>query len=137
MHLLEKLDELGYLSDANGIWNLDESPFKLAELHDVVYSRKGVREVATFAECSDREQVTVLAGGNAAGFMLRPLILFGGVCHVASRITGTDDKCFVGVNNSGTMDYVVWNEYFLKELLSSLSAPKVCLKMMFVFSHTR
>ena len=40
MHLLEKLDELGYLSDANGVWNLNESPFKLTELYDVSFTER-------------------------------------------------------------------------------------------------
>ena len=102
--LLQQLDDLGYLRDSNGIWNFDESSFKPAELNKAVFSRKGVRDVTTYTKGSDREQVSVLAGGNAAGRMLKPLVLFSGVCHLASRIVGTENECYVGVNSSGIMD---------------------------------
>ena len=123
--LLQQLEKLGYLSNAEGVWNFDESPFKMAEFHEIVFSRTGVRDVTTFAEGSDREQVSVLAGGNATGRMLRPLILYSGICHVASRIIGTQDNCYVKVNTSGVMDCKVWNEYFTKEVFPALTAEKV------------
>ena len=122
--LLQQLDDLAYLNDSNGIWNFDESLFKLAELNEVVFSRKGARDVTTYAEGSDRQQVSVLAGGNAAGRMLRPLVLFSGVCHLASRIVRTENECYVGVNSSGVMDCNVWNEYFSKEVLPALATSK-------------
>ena len=84
-----------------------------------------MRDATTYAEGSDREQVSVLGGGNAAGYMLRPLVLFSGVCHLASCIVGTENRCYVGVNSSGIMDYNVWKEYFSKDVLPALTAWNV------------
>ncbi|GAU91843.1 hypothetical protein RvY_04022 [Ramazzottius varieornatus] len=36
LSLLQKLSERGFLDDPEGIWNLDESGFRLAELYDRV-----------------------------------------------------------------------------------------------------
>ena len=74
--LLEELDKLGYLRDPDGVWNFDESPFKLTELNEVVFARKGVKNVSISTEGSDREHVTLLGGGNACGRMARPLVLY-------------------------------------------------------------
>ena len=113
------------MGDAEGLWNFDESPFKLAELNEVVIARTGVRNVQIFGNGTDREQFTVLAGGNAAGRMLRPVVLYNGTCHLESRITETRNECYAGVNKSGVMDCKVWNEYMTKEVLPALTAPKV------------
>ena len=67
-------------------------------------------------EGSDREHVTLLGGGNACGQMARPPVLYSGTCHVKSRLLGTENECWVGVNAAGVMDYAVWNEYFEKEV---------------------
>lgn len=49
-----------------------------------VTATKGTKEVTSYMDGSDRDLVTVLACGNAAGVMLRPLILFDGVVHIGS-----------------------------------------------------
>ena len=123
--LLEHLEKAGYLQDASGIWNFDESPFKLAELNETVFARKGVKNVSISTEGTDWEHVTLLAGGNAFGHMLRPPVLYSGSCHLKSRLIGTQDSCWVGVNQTGVMDYAVWNEYMEKEAIPALSVKKV------------
>ena len=97
--LLSHIQEWGYLQDPTGIYNFDESPFKLAELHDVVIAPKGSQTTPIYTEGSDHEQITVLVGGSADGRMCRPLILFSGKCHVESRIIGIGDGCWFVVIN--------------------------------------
>ncbi|XP_055351928.1 uncharacterized protein LOC129598178 [Paramacrobiotus metropolitanus] len=122
--LLSELHIEGWLDDPAAIWNLDESGFSTAEKVDFVFARKGTKNVLSYYDGNDKEVITVLAGGNAAGTILRPLILYDGKMHIASRYRGTQDRCWLGVNHSGVMDTDVFLEYFEKEVLPRLTAPK-------------
>ncbi|GAV03708.1 hypothetical protein RvY_14097 [Ramazzottius varieornatus] len=42
--LLQNLSDEGFLDNPSGIWNLDESGFRLAELYDRIYAERGVNE---------------------------------------------------------------------------------------------
>ncbi|GAU92014.1 hypothetical protein RvY_04164 [Ramazzottius varieornatus] len=106
---IAKLHSLGdrrFLDDPNGIWNLDESGFQLAQIYDKVYAQKGAQEVPAYAKGSetDRENMTLLALGNAAGKMLRALILYKGKMHIESHFADTNDEFFLSTNSSGVMD---------------------------------
>ncbi|GAV01471.1 hypothetical protein RvY_12179 [Ramazzottius varieornatus] len=57
--------------------------------------------------------------GNAAGKMLRPLILYKGKMHIGSHFRDTPDACYVGTNSSGVMDTDVLTEFLEKEFLTS------------------
>ena len=70
-----ELKEEGYLSDPNGIFNLDESGFFLGYDYNVVYARRGSKRILSHPDGDTKERVTVLACENAAGKMLRPFIL--------------------------------------------------------------
>ena len=122
---LASVKKFGYFDDPSGIYNFDETPYKLAELHDVVYARKGTHTVPIYAHGSDREQITVLEGGTAEGRMCRPLILFSGACHVESRIIHSNEECLFAVNPSGTTDRKIWNQYFELEVMPSMTSEKV------------
>ena len=127
--LLDKANSLGYLSNPAGVYNFDESPFKLGELFHVVLAEKGCKTVPIYSSASDREQITVLVGGSADGRMCRPLILFSGTCHVESRIIGSYDECWFAVNKSGTMDPEIWNSYMQQEVIPSMQADQVTFKI--------
>ncbi|GAU87348.1 hypothetical protein RvY_00215 [Ramazzottius varieornatus] len=127
--LLQKLSNDGFLDDPNGIWNLDESGFRLAELYYKVYAERGVKEAVGYLKSSesDRENISLLAMGSAAGKMLRPLILYKGKMHLESHFRETHDACYVGTNSSGVMDTEVLTEFLEKEFLSSITCPKLIL----------
>lgn len=114
------------MDDPKGQFNLDETACHLAEIFDKVYAAKGTSEVESFFDGDEKECITLLACGNAAGHMLRPLILYNGKVHMMSRFEGTGDRCWIGVNASGYMDCEVFTEYVKKELLPSMTARKVC-----------
>lgn len=57
---------VGYLGAAAGLWNLDETAFKLAEAVRSVYAERDSKEVTSFMDGTHREVVTVLVCGNAA-----------------------------------------------------------------------
>ncbi|GAV03707.1 hypothetical protein RvY_14096 [Ramazzottius varieornatus] len=62
--------------------------------------------------------------GNAAGKMLRPLILYKGKMHIESHFRDTRDACYIGTSSSGVMDTDVLTEFLEKEFLSSITCPK-------------
>ncbi|GAV08458.1 hypothetical protein RvY_18142 [Ramazzottius varieornatus] len=105
---------------------LNESGFRLAELYDKVYAERGVKEAVGYLKSSesDRENISLLAMGNAAGKTLRPLILYKGKMHLESHFRETHDACYVGTNSSGVMDTEVLTEFLEKEFLSSITCPK-------------
>ncbi|GAU98096.1 hypothetical protein RvY_09285 [Ramazzottius varieornatus] len=68
--------------------------------------------------------MTLLALGNAAGKMLRPLILYKGKMHVESHFADTNDECFLSTNSSGVMDQFVLHDYLVKEWSTSITTHK-------------
>ena len=129
--ILQGLYDRGFMSNPNGIWNLDESGFQLAEMYDRVYAQKGSREVIAYHKSSesDRDNISLLAVGNAAGRMLRPLILYKGKTHIASHFKDTNNACWLSTNSSGFMDAQVLQEYLEKEFLPALTSPKVTVRL--------
>ncbi|GAV03904.1 hypothetical protein RvY_14269 [Ramazzottius varieornatus] len=124
--LLQEYDDDGYLSNPDGTWNLDESGFKVAEMYDKGYAQKGTPNVTGYVKgsASDRDNMTLLAVGNASGKMLRPLILYSDKLHIESHFDETDDQCFLSTNASGVMDTFVLTDYLEKEWLPSLTCEK-------------
>ena len=75
-------------------------------------------------EYDPKERLTVLVGGNAAGLLLRALILFDGKVQLSSRFEGTEDRCWIGVNPSGWMDNPNFTSYVVSELIPAMTADK-------------
>ena len=96
-------------------------------MYDKVYAQKGTKEVIAYLKTSesDRENISLLAVGNAAGEMLRPLILYKGKTHIASHFKDTNNGCYLSTNSSGFMHAEILQEYLEKELFPSLTAQKV------------
>ena len=123
--LLKELQNDDFLSDPDGIFNFDESPFPTGEPHDKVYAECGVREVDSFATGSNREWITTMFGGFASGRTIRPLILYDGKMHLLSRFDNTEDKVLIAVNTSGVMDNKTLLNYFGREIFPNVKCDKV------------
>ncbi|GAU92628.1 hypothetical protein RvY_04683 [Ramazzottius varieornatus] len=132
---LQSLGDRGSLDDPNGIWNLDESSFQLARIYDKVYAQKGAQEVPAYVKGSetDRENMTLLALGNSARKMLRPLILYKGKMHIESHFADTNDESFLSTNSSGVMNPFVLHDYLEKEWSTSITTHK---NVLFFDGHT-
>jgi hypothetical protein len=81
--------------------------------------------VDSYFDGDPKERLTVLACGNAAGIMLRPLILYDGKVNLVSRLDGTHDQCLIATNASGYMDNVLFTAYIKEELIPRMTAMKV------------
>ena len=71
---------LAALNDANRVFNADESGFPLDQSNGVmkkVFAQRGSKHVR-IRSCGAKEQITVLACGNAAGKFLEPFLIFPG-----------------------------------------------------------
>ncbi|GAV06170.1 hypothetical protein RvY_16197 [Ramazzottius varieornatus] len=133
--LLSEHHAAGYLTEPEGIFNLDESGFILGYKRDRVYTEAGVKQAIAHTEGTTRVQVTVLFCGDATGRMLRPLVLYDGKVQLESMHRGTDDKLYVAVNDSGTMDADVLTDYFRKEVIANMTAQKNIVFMDGHHSH--
>ena len=114
--ILQDLFDRGFLSAPEGIWNLDESGFQLAEMYDKAYAQKGTQEVVAYLKTpeTDRENISLLAVGNAAGRVFRPLVVYKGKTHIASHFKDTNNGCYMSTNSSGFMDAEILQEYLEK-----------------------
>ena len=122
--ILTTLHERGYLDDPRGIFNMDESSFKLGHESTFVFARKGAKQVKSMSEGTTRDQLSVLFCGDATGQMLRPRVLYDGKLHLQSMHDGTEDRIHVAVNESGMMDPFVFKKYFEEGLFLNLSVKK-------------
>ncbi|XP_055330549.1 uncharacterized protein LOC129582943, partial [Paramacrobiotus metropolitanus] len=93
----------------------------------------GVKDVLSYYDGNDRELITVLAGGNAAGEILRPLILFDGKVVLASHFNETNDMCHIGFNSSGIMDNATFASYVREEVIPRMTAEK---NVIFLDGHS-
>lgn len=62
--------------DVSRIYNYDESAFMISSKGEKVLVRKGEKIAYNLGKNDDKECLTVLFGGNAAGQLLPPMILF-------------------------------------------------------------
>ncbi|GAV06053.1 hypothetical protein RvY_16092 [Ramazzottius varieornatus] len=80
-----KLTELhngGFLDEPDQVWNLGEYAFNTAEMFDRVAGRKGMRQVYSQYDGTEKGLVTILPCGNAAELQLPFMALFSGKRHV-------------------------------------------------------
>lgn len=125
LNILQHAADDGFLTNPEGVANVDESAFQLSEKYDVVFTKRGIKEVEAYLDGDPKERLTVLAGGRADGFAFRPLILYDGKVNLMSRFEGTDDGCWISTNPSGWMDPDIFAEYVREEILPNLNAEKV------------
>lgn len=67
---------LDVVNDAKRVFNTDESGFLLCPKGDHVLVRKGSKMVFNFVMNDDKECLTALIGGNAAGDLMPPRVVY-------------------------------------------------------------
>ena len=125
---ISKLDDLyerGFLSKPEQVWNLDETAFSTAELFDRVVAKKGEKQIPSQFNGTEKECVTILPCGNAAGMQLRFVALYAGKVHLRIRLDNTHNLCYHAVNSSGYMDEVHFATYVQQEVFPAMTELKV------------
>ncbi|GAU87542.1 hypothetical protein RvY_00372 [Ramazzottius varieornatus] len=101
---LQELRERGFLDRPEQVWNFDETAFNTSEMYDRVVARTGAKQIPSQFYGNEKENVTILPCGNAAGLQLKFMALHAGKVHVQSRLDDTYGLCYHAVNASGYMD---------------------------------
>ncbi|GAU94358.1 hypothetical protein RvY_06147 [Ramazzottius varieornatus] len=133
--LTEFLYDRGFLEEPEQVWNLDESAFNTAEIFDRVVGRKGMRQIYSQFDGTEKELVTILPCGNAAGLQLPFMALFSGKLHVRSRLDGTGGHCYQGVNATGTKDQLHFANYLKMVVFPAMTKTKNVIFVDGHFSH--
>ncbi|GAU92832.1 hypothetical protein RvY_04864 [Ramazzottius varieornatus] len=87
-------------------------------MFDRVVARKGIKQIWSQFDGTEKEVITILPAGNTAGLQLKFTALYAGKAHVRSRLDGTKGMCYHFANPSGYMDAELFAEY-IKEVVSS------------------
>ncbi|GAU91851.1 hypothetical protein RvY_04030 [Ramazzottius varieornatus] len=132
---LQKLHDEGYFERAEQVWNLDETAFDTAEMYDRVIARKVARQIPSPYDGTEKECVTILPSGNAAGIQLKFMALYAGKVHVRSRLDDTEGMCYHAVNSSGYMDEIHFANYMKQVVLPALTEDKNIIFVDGHFSH--
>ncbi|GAU89292.1 hypothetical protein RvY_01858 [Ramazzottius varieornatus] len=127
---LQILKDQGFLERPEQMCNLDESAFDTARMYDRVVARKAVKQIPSQFDGTEKEYVTVLPFGDAAG-----LALFSGKLQVQSRLDGTFNMCYQAVNSSGYMDQVLFANHIKKEVFPAITESKNVIFVDGHFSH--
>ncbi|GAV10062.1 hypothetical protein RvY_19581 [Ramazzottius varieornatus] len=122
---LRSLFDRGFLERPEQVWNLDETAFDTSEMYDRVVARKGVNQIPSQFDGNEKQCVTILPCGNAAGVQLKFMALYAGKVHVQSRLDDTFGLCYHAVNSSGYMDTVHFANYIRKEVFPAINELKV------------
>ncbi|GAU87628.1 hypothetical protein RvY_00447 [Ramazzottius varieornatus] len=129
---LQKLHDEGYFERTEQFWNLDEKAFDTAEMYDRVIARKGARQIPSLYDGTEKECVTILPCGNAAGIQLKFMALYAGKVHVRSRLDDTEGVCYHAVNSSGYMDEIHFANYMKQVVFPALTEDKHTLAKSYV-----
>ncbi|GAV00362.1 hypothetical protein RvY_11224 [Ramazzottius varieornatus] len=86
---LQDLHVRGFLERPEQVWNLDETAFTTSEMYGRVIARKGAKQIPSQFDGTEKENVTILPCGNAAGVQLKFKGLYAGKVHVQSRLDDT------------------------------------------------
>ncbi|GAV03869.1 hypothetical protein RvY_14238 [Ramazzottius varieornatus] len=132
---LQKLHDEGYFERAEQVWNLDETDFDTAEMYDRVIARKGARQIPSLYDGTEKECVTILPCGNAAGIQLKFMALYAGKVHVRSRLDDTEGMCYHAVNSFGYMDEIHFANYMKQVVFPALTEGKSIIFVDGHFSH--
>ncbi|XP_055337311.1 uncharacterized protein LOC129587541 [Paramacrobiotus metropolitanus] len=132
---LTALHHDGLLDDPAGIWNFDESAFEVADGAISVYASEGVQPLQVLSYCDgcDRDLITVLSGGNAAGEIVRPLILFDGKSVHASNSPGTNNKHNNVCEPLNVMDDATFSTYVREKIIPRMTSAK---NVVFLDGHS-
>ena len=122
---LQIMSDEGFMDRSTQVWNLDETAFNTAEMYDRVIARKGAKQIPSQIDGNEKECVTILPCGNTAGVQLKFSGLYSGKLHLQSRLEGTNNLCYHGVNSSGYMDQSHFAEYIRKEVFPAITEEKV------------
>ena len=119
------------ITDAEQLWNCDETGLNADHRSKRVYAKKGSRDVYAQSAGAGKTYYSVLFCGSASGQMMPPFILYKGK-HLYNTWTrnGPAGSTY-GVTDSGWMEGVAYEGWFINHFIPNVEKKKKPLVLMF------
>lgn len=122
--------------DPTRIYNMDETAFHLTPKSDKVITKKGAKTVHVHVGNDDKECLTTMVAGNAAGMLPPPMVLHTQKRIPYSIIKDTPADWGLGRSDSGWMTGQTFYEYISNVFYKWLCENKIKLPViLFVDGH--
>ncbi|KAI8481581.1 hypothetical protein Bbelb_406810 [Branchiostoma belcheri] len=115
----EQLEKLGLQDRPDRIFNVDESSMNLDPQNEKVYATKGAKKVSSQSS-GYAQHVTLVAGGNAIGGAIPPMIIFEGAQLRQSLLPGPGcgyPGATYSCAKNGYMNGKLFKEYISKNII--------------------
>lgn len=113
------------LKNASSVFNLDETAIFLSPEANRGLAPRGARVVYNIVKNNDKECITTLLGGNAAGQMAPPMIIFKNKIVPRNVSKTLPDGWGIGLSDSGWMTTSTFLEYMKELFYPFLVAEKI------------
>jgi hypothetical protein len=128
--LLEKtLSTNDLLDNPSRIFNCDESGLPLDHCPSSVITTKGQKHARVITS-GNKKQITVLACGNAAGYVIPPLVIFARKTFNAELAIGEIPSTMYGLSDNGWMTSDIFEHWFMHHFLVHAPAARPLLLIL-------
>lgn len=132
----EDNDLLEALNDPTRIFNMDEKGFILTPKNEVVLARRGQKAVYNRSENDEKECVTALLGGNAAGLKTPPMLVYPYKRMPSNILLHLPPNWSVGISDSGWQTQQTFYDYISNVFCKWLSDNQIKLPViLFIDGH--
>lgn len=124
------------LNDPSRVFNMDEKGFVLTPTKEVVLVRRGDKAVYNRSKNDEKECVTALLGGSAAGKMTPPMIVHAFKRMPAAILLSNPEEWSVGISDSGWQTQQTFHDYMTNIFYKWLLKEKIQLPViLFIDGH--
>lgn len=127
----EDNDLLEVLNDPTRVFNVDEKGFIMTPKNEVVLARRGQKAVYNRSENDEKECVTALLGGNAAGMQTPPMLVFPYKRMPSNILLNLPANWSVGISDNGWQTQQTFYDYMSNVFVKWLSETDIKLPIIF------
>lgn len=132
----EEHDLLGALNDPSRVFNMDEKGFILTPNKEVVLVQRGDKAVYNRSKNDEKECVTALLGGNAAGKMTPPMMIHSYKRMPSAILASNPAKWSVGISDNGWQTQQTFHDYIVNIFHKWLQEENIQLPViLFIDGH--
>lgn len=132
----ERENILDILEDPTRIFNMDEKGFILTPNNEIVLVRRGDKAVYNRSKNDEKECVTALLGGSAAGLATPPMMIHSFKRMPAGILQNNPENWSVGISDSGWQTQVTFFDYITKIFYKFLVDQKIKFPViLFIDGH--
>lgn len=124
------------LNDPTRVFNMDEKGFIITPKGEVVLARRGQKAVYNRTQNDEKENVTALLGGNAAGMRTPPMLVYPYKRMPSNILLHLPANWSVGISDSGWQTQLTFLDYIRNVFSKWLSDEKIKLPViLFIDGH--